>query len=175
MIRRAEAIRTPRKSLAPGRSEARVPLTAGQKREVDDAFALFDYAKTGVLGLHEVKVLIRALGFPVRRSEVPLIVHRADPDSDGQVDLPTFRLIMEARYAKLDPEEEIRKAFRLFDIEGTGKITVENLRRVSEELGDNLGDRELQAMIDEFDKNLNGSVCLEEFVHIMNERREIES
>lgn len=39
-----------------GRSEARVPLTAGQKREVDDAFALFDYAKTGVLGLHEVKV-----------------------------------------------------------------------------------------------------------------------
>lgn len=39
------------------------------------------------------KVLIRSLGFPVRRAEVPLLVHRANPDSDGEVDLPTFRLI----------------------------------------------------------------------------------
>ncbi|CBN79657.1 centrin [Ectocarpus siliculosus] len=175
MIRRAEGLRTPRKSMAGGGSEARVPLTAEQKKEVDEAFGLFDYAKTGVLGLHEVKVLIRSLGFPVRRAEVPLIVHRANPDSDGEVDLPTFRLIMETRYAKLDPEEEIKKAFRLFDIEGTGKITVQNLRRVSKELGDNLGERELQAMIDEFDKNLDGSVSLDEFVYIMNEQRKIES
>lgn len=33
-----------------------MPLTAVQKREVDEAFGLFDYAKTGVLDLHEVKV-----------------------------------------------------------------------------------------------------------------------
>lgn len=45
-----------------GKSEARVPLTAGQKREVDDAFALFDYAKTGVLDLHDVKVCVRERG-----------------------------------------------------------------------------------------------------------------
>lgn len=38
------------------RTEARVPLTAEQKREVDDAFSVFDYAKTGVLDLHEVRV-----------------------------------------------------------------------------------------------------------------------
>lgn len=44
------------------------------------------------------------------------------------------------------------------------QITVQNLRRVSKELGENLGERELQAMIDEFDKNLDGSVSLEEFV-----------
>lgn len=44
------------------------------------------------------------------------------------------------------------------------KITIKNLQRVSKELGDNLGDRELEAMIDEFDKDLDGSVCLEEFV-----------
>jgi len=43
-----------------------------------------------------LEVLIRSLGFPVRRSEVPVIVHQANPDSDGQVDLPTFRLISES-------------------------------------------------------------------------------
>lgn len=35
-----------------------MPLTAGQKQEVDDAFGIFDYAKTGVLDLHEVKVRV---------------------------------------------------------------------------------------------------------------------
>lgn len=35
---------------------------------------------------------------------------------------------------------------------------------MSKELGENMGERELQSMIDEFDKNLNGSVTLDEFV-----------
>lgn len=37
-------------------SDASVPLTTAQKKEVEEAFGLFDYAKTGVLDLHEVKV-----------------------------------------------------------------------------------------------------------------------
>lgn len=44
------------------------------------------------------------------------------------------------------------------------QITIKNLQRVSKELGENLGDRELEAMIDEFDKNLDGSISLDEFV-----------
>lgn len=44
------------------------------------------------------------------------------------------------------------------------QITIKNLRRVSKELGENLGDRELEAMIEEFDKNLDGSISLDEFV-----------
>lgn len=40
-----------------------------------------------------LKVLMRSLGFSVRRAEVAAIVHRANPDCDGKVDLPTFRRI----------------------------------------------------------------------------------
>ena len=32
------------------------PLTSAQKKEVDEAFAIFDYASTGTLNLYEVKV-----------------------------------------------------------------------------------------------------------------------
>jgi len=71
--------------------------------------------------------------------------------------------------ADRDPEEEIKKAFNLFDDDGTGSISLKNLRRVARELGEVLSDEELQAMIDEFDKNQDGVIDENEFMAIMKQ------
>lgn len=63
---------------------------------------------------------------------------------------------MTERILSRDPLEEIRKAFKLFDEDGTGRVSLRNLRHIAMELGENIDDDELRAMIDEFDLDGDG-------------------
>jgi centrin-3 len=148
---------------------ARPELTEEQKQEIKEAFDLFDTDKSGSIDYHELKVAMRALGFDVRKTEVLKLMKDYDRNDTGQIEYADFVDIMTQKMADRDPEEEIKKAFSLFDDDGTGHISLKNLRRVARELGEVLSDDELQAMIDEFDKNQDGVIDETEFMSIMKQ------
>lgn len=91
---------------------------------------------------------MRALGFDVKKKDVLELMADYDRDGSGQIEYQDFLDIMTTKINERDPTEEILKAFKLFDEDGTGRISLKNLRRIARELGENLSDEELQAMID---------------------------
>lgn len=142
-------------------------LTAEQKNDIKEAFDLFDPDGTGKIATKELKVAIRALGFEPKKEEIKKLIADVDPDGLGTLSFEEFLNLMSVKMSEKDTKEEVLKAFRLFDSDDTGKITFKNLKRVAEELGENLTDEELQEMIDEADKDGDGEISQEEFLRIM--------
>ncbi len=149
------------------RKRSRPELTEEQKQEVREAFDLFDTDKSGSIDYHELKVAMRALGFEVKKEEVQRIMNEYDRTNSGEIGFDDFMEIMTQKIADRDPTEEMMKAFRLFDDDNTGKISLKNLKRVAKELGENMSDAELQAMVDEFDRDGSGDINQDEFLAIM--------
>jgi len=143
--------------------------TEEQKIEIKEAFELFDTDKDSALDYHELKVAMRALGFEVKKSEVLKILREHDKNGKGLIEYDDFYKIMVERILERDPMEEMKKAFHLFDEDNTGKISLKNLKKIAKEIGENLDDEELQAMIDEFDLDQDGEINEQEFYSIMTE------
>ena len=71
---------------------------------------------------------------------------------------------------KRDTKEEIHKIFKLFvDDEQYGKISFKNLRKIANEVGENLSDDEIKEMIAEADRSAHkeGLVDFEDFYRVM--------
>lgn len=49
----------------------------------------------------------------------------------GTIDFDEFLTMMTTKMGERDSKEEIAKAFKLFDDDGTGKISFKNLKRVA--------------------------------------------
>ena len=97
---------------------------------------------------------MRALGFEPRKEEIKKMLIDVDKDNSGKLTFEGFLTLMGSKMSEKDAKEEILKAFKLFDDDDTGKISFENLKRVANELGENLTDEELQVILIRIYKNL---------------------
>ncbi len=106
---------------------------------------------------------------------LPTLPNQPPPQTTpGVVDLRLSRegfQAVAARYvAARDPREELLKTFALFDRGGKGVITVDDLRGVVKELGEDVPDNELHSMVEQFDVEGKGGVSREEFLGIFLDR-----
>lgn len=137
------------------------------RAEIREAFELFDTDGSGSIDSKELKVAMRALGFEPKKDEITKMIADVDQDGSGEVDFDEFMTMMTAKMSDKDQKEDWIKAFRVFDDDETGSVSFENLKRVAQELGENMTDEELTEMLHEIDRDQDGVINEEEFLHVM--------
>jgi len=146
-------------------------LTEGQLTAFKDAFALFDKQGQGYIPYSDFGALFRSVGQNPTEAEVQEIVQTEDTAGTQHFDLDKFLRICEGPRFK-DPmkEELLLEAFRTFDKEGKGLMTIAQLRYMLQCLGERLPDDEADEFVEFADKEKTGEINYESLVKDLMER-----
>ncbi|KFU91634.1 Calmodulin [Chaetura pelagica] len=136
--------------------------------ELKEAFSLFDQDGDGRISSRELGTVLRSLGHNPSQAELRELL--GDVGTEGTVDFPEFLSLLARKRREPEGEEEIREAFQVFDKEGSGWVSVEELRHVLTHLGEKLTEQEVDEMLREADGDGDGRVKYEEFVRVMMEK-----
>jgi centrin-1 len=145
-------------------------LTQDEIEELRQAFDLFDTDGRGTIDPKELRAAMQSLGFDTKNQTIYQMVQDIDKNCNGEVDFNEFLELMTSRLAGSDTKEDIQKIFELFDDDKTGYISLQNLKRVAHELGENMDDAELLEMIERADLDHDGQISSEEFFTIMTQK-----
>jgi len=142
--------------------------------ELREAFNLFDRDNDGCITAKEIRTVMHGLRLESTDQEISDMINNVDVDGNGTVDFNEFLHMMSSTSCrrvidtqKKTEEEELRQAFKVFDIDSNGFIDANELKITMFNLGENLSDKDLKQMLKLADKNKDGKIDYEEFIHMM--------
>jgi len=145
----------------------RKKLTAQKRKEIKEAFDLFDIDGSGTIDARELNVAMRALGFEMTPEQINQMIAEVDKDGSGTIDFDEFVHMMTDKMGERDARDELYKAFRIIDKDGNGKISDIDIQRLAIETGEHFTLDEVREMIEAADENGDGEIDLEEFMKMM--------
>jgi len=110
---------------------------------------------------------MESLGYKERNRTVYQMIDSLKGD---RIDFDQFLDMMTAKISDTDSREDVMKVFRLFDDGDQGCITLADLKRVADELGERLTEEELKEMIERADLDGDGKISPDEFINIMKKK-----
>ena len=135
--------------------------------ECREVFDLFDKDKDGSITTKELGDVMRALGANPTNTELQEMIAEVDKDNSGKIEFNEFLDLFARKMKDPDTEEDLIEAFKIFDKDGSGNISAQELRHVMTTLGEKLTEEEADELIREADTNGDGYIDYVEFVKIM--------
>ncbi|XP_022928328.1 putative calcium-binding protein CML19 [Cucurbita moschata] len=130
-------------------------------------FDHFDTDGDGKISPFEVRECIAAIsGAEVSMVEAEEVVAAFDVDGDGGLDVEEFERFVDDGEEE-EKVKELREAFKMYEMDGSGLITAVSLRRTLKKLGEFVSLEDCMAMIAKFDLDSDGVLSFDEFKVMM--------
>lgn len=137
--------------------------------ELDRVFQMFDHNGDGRISKKELNDSLENLGIYIPDVELTQMIERIDVNGDGCVDIDEFGALYKSIMEEKDEEEDMKEAFNVFDQNGDGFITFDELKSVLGSLGLKQGRtvEDCKRMIMKVDVDGDGMVDYKEFKQMM--------
>ncbi|GAV61920.1 EF_hand_5 domain-containing protein/EF_hand_6 domain-containing protein [Cephalotus follicularis] len=137
-------------------------------QELQQVFKKFDVNGDGKISSSELGLIMSSLGQPAKEEEVRKMIKEIDSDGDGFIDFEEFVELNTKGVDSNEVLENLKDAFSVYDIDGNGSITAEELHKVLRSLGDECSISECRKMINGVDCDGDGMIDFEEFKVMMS-------
>jgi calcium-dependent protein kinase len=139
-------------------------LSSEEIAKVQEDFRSIDTNCSGTITLTELRdLLVRK--YKIADDEATQVFNALDTNSDEEIHYSDFLAAMLTTRIALH-DDLLRQAFKRFDTDRSGFITIENLREV---LGDYCKGQQVTEMLAEVDKDKTGRISYEEFVSYLEQ------
>lgn len=138
--------------------------------KIKEAFELFD-SNDGRLDASEVKEAMQNIGYDQKNPVIYQVVTELDNPrnkNSGGATFDDFCQTINLRIPEKETDEELRKIFELFVEPNSDTTSLESIKRVADEIGANIEEAELQAILNKASKS-GSQLTFEDFVAIMRE------
>lgn len=137
---------------------------------------MFDKDGDGTISMEELASVMQIIGLHPTQDELEIMLASVDTDRNGVIDFDEFVDLMAGHLKDENSDDrsvfnddELREAFAVFDRDGNGMITAEELKGALLSLGERLTDEEVAAMIVAADRDGNGVIDYREFILLMKD------
>ncbi|MEJ1275885.1 calcium binding protein 5 [Cricetulus griseus] len=137
------------------------------RMKLREAFLEFDKDRDGFISYKDLGNLMRTMGYMPTEMELTELGQQIRMNLGGRVDFEDFVELMTpkllAETAGMIGVQEMRDAFKEFDANGDGEITLAELQQAMQRLlGEKLTPREISEVVQEADINGDGTVDFED-------------
>ena len=148
-------------------------LSNDEVDEIRQAFDLFDTNGTGKIDPKELKAAMQSLGFDTKNPTIYTLIADLDtPEAakNGGVNFDDFVGSINNKLGDKESKEGIHRIFELFiDDPNADTITLSSLKKIAQELGENMSAEELKDMLERASAN-GTELTFDEFYEIMTKK-----